>query len=152
MKKILAVLVAVLMLCGIGVGAVDSTTLSYTVEDAYTWTAPESIVFTTNVNNEAKTGSVSVSQNIIPNGKKLQIKVSPSQTAFTITSVEGATRDYVVKKAGTALAAGDMVLEVAAGTNTGSQELSFELQSVAVQKSGTYTGTMAFVAAIVDAS
>ncbi len=152
MKKLLVTISVLLCFLLVGVSAEnDSTQLNYTVESSYTWAAPANITFQNNINSEAKTGTLSVTENIIENGKKLHIIIDPAED-FLLTSTAGDTRTYVVKKGSSPLAAGATVIDVLAGTNTGSQELSFELQSVTTQKAGTYTGVCNFVASIVNAN
>ena len=153
MKKLLLVSLMTLLVCVLPVAASNdhSTELSYTVEEAYEWSAPADITFTNNINSESKTGSVSVTQNIIAGNKKLQIKIASGED-FKLTSAAGDFRTYQVKKGSDVLAAGAVVLEVASGVNTSSQELSFALQSAATQKAGTYTGICEFEAGIVSAS
>ena len=139
----------------LGVAAEDdnkSTNVNFTVSSSYTWSAPSDITFTTDAATDTKEGTVSVTKNVIPGDKKLRITVASSQANFNITSAEGAVRSYALKKGQTVLAAGNTVLDVVAGTNTGSQALTFNLLADANVKAGTYTGTCTFTAAIVDAS
>lgn len=129
------------------------TNITYTVAESYTWTAPADITFDQNANTNAKAGTFEVTENVISYGKKLSIKIADDEDFKLVDTVSPSnTRDYKVMKEGSELAAGGVVLEVAAGTNTGTQEVSFELQSVGVQKAGTYTGTANFVSSIIDAA
>jgi hypothetical protein len=152
-KKLLSLsIVFALLLMFVPVKASDTKTtdLSLTVSQTYEWSAPASITFTTNATNETKAGTVSVTSNVIPDGKKLVIKISSTED-FKMTSGT-AYRTYQVKKGSSVLAAGGTVLEVASGSNTGSQSLDFILQSVANPVAGTFTGTCDFEASIVNAS
>lgn len=125
------------------------TNFTYEVTETYKWEAPADITFDANTNTNSKTGTLSVLENVIPGGKKLSIKITDGQ-AFKITSAEGIERDYTVTGATAgSLAVGGTVLEVNAGTNTGSEELTFALQGVTVQQSGTYTGTLNFESAVI---
>jgi hypothetical protein len=154
MKKICLILLAALVLvCPVFASEnTHQTTLTYEVGEAYTWTAPAAITFVTNSNNDVEAGTVSVTSNVIAAGKKLQIKIDSGED-FLMTLTGGSdTRSYKVLIGETEKEAGDVVLEVLAGTNTGSQALNFALQSVSVQKAGTYSGTCNFVAAVVDAN
>lgn len=127
----------------------DDTLISYTVSESYTWTAPADITFTTSANSETKSGTVSVTTNVIGSGKKLVISIDSNEDfLLTDTADSNNTRSYQIKKGTTVLTKGASVLEVAAGTNTGSQALDFVLQSVTVQKAGTYKGTANFVSTI----
>lgn len=130
-----------------------NTTVEYNVTESYTWTAPADFSFTKNVNAENKNGTVQVTKNVIGSKKKLQISLDPN-AAFVLTDAANAgnTRTYTLKKGdanGTALSKGAVVLEVNAGTDKGSQGLTFGLNSAGVQKAGTYKGTLKFVSAIV---
>lgn len=155
MKKIcLVLLTALMIILPVFAQASDShqTTLNYEVGESYTWQAPADITFTTNINNESKAGTVQVTSNVIGAGKKLVISIDSNED-FLMTAASGSdTRAYKVFAGQTEKAAGASVLEVLAGTNTGSQELSFQLQSVSVQKAGVYSGTCNFSAAIENAS
>ncbi|MDY2731299.1 MAG: hypothetical protein SOV49_03220 [Erysipelotrichaceae bacterium] len=125
------------------------TNISYTVDETYKWAAPADITFDLNSNTNEKTGTLEVTENVIAGGKKLQIKITDGQE-FKITSAEGIKRDYTVTGATAgALSVGSVALEVNAGTNTGSDTLTFALQEVAVQQAGTYTGVLNFESAIV---
>lgn len=130
-----------------------NTTINYVVAESYTWSAPADFSFTQNVNSESKNGTVSVTKNVIGSKKKIQIGVDPNAT-FELADTADATnkRTYTLKKndaSQTALAKGSTVLEVNAGTNTGSQGVIFGLNGVSVQKAGTYNGTLNFTAKIV---
>lgn len=130
-----------------------NTTVKYVVAESYTWSAPASFSFTDNINTESKNGTVSVTKNVIGSKKKIQIGVDPN-AVFELADTADANnkRTYTLKKNDTnktALAKGSVVLEVNAGTNTGSQGVIFGLNSVSVQKAGTYKGTLNFTAKIV---
>lgn len=134
----------------------NSTTVNYVVTESYTWAAPANFSFTKNVNAENKSGTVAVTKNVIASKKKVQIKVA-DDAVFKLADTSNAanTREYTLKKgdaSGTALSAGSVVLEVNAGTNTGSQALTFGLKSVGVQKSGNYAGTLKFQSSVVAKS
>lgn len=59
------------------------------------------------------------------------------------------TRTYKIKKGSTVLDKGGVVLEVASGTNTGSASLTFAIDSVSVEKAGSFSGTANFVSSVV---
>lgn len=128
-----------------------STNLNYEVEESYKWEAPADIIFTNNIDAEAKGGTVKVLENIIAGDKTLIISIGSSEN-FKITSAEGVERDYRVKKDSEVLSAGSRVLIVPSGTNDGQQDLSFELQGIITgnlaQQAGTYTGTLNFEATL----
>ena len=136
------------------------TDVKYSVTAGYTWTIHSAIDFGSNAGvGETKTvenQSVSVSKNVIPNGKKLNIKVKGSgdNGAFQIKSTEGATLTYTIKDSNGEISANADVLNVAAGTNIGSTSLTFTLTtpSVSAETAGSYTGTVIYTASVVDAN
>lgn len=150
MKKVLIILTLIMCTfftaCPVAAES-QNTEINYTVAESYTWTAPAAITFTNNINTETKSGTLSVSENIITAGKTLTIKIANNED-FLLTGPQGDTRAFTVKKGSDTIAAGGTVLTVAAGTNTGTANLDFILTSVTVQKAGTYSGTCEFVASV----
>ena len=127
----------------------SSTTITYDVEQKFTWSVPEQIVFTKNQNTDSKTGTVKVTECTIPSGTTAVISIDQ------INPLKNGNdkREYKVLDNGTELNKGDKVLSVPAGTDISDpsksqKELTFELQYVDVQKAGTYTGTTVFKAEI----
>lgn len=127
------------------------TKLTYTVGESYKWSAPSDFTFTSNVDAETKTGTVSVLENIIAGGSTLKISIGPDEV-FKLTSDEGSTRDYKLLKDSNELVAGSEVLAVPSGVNEATQDLNFALQGVVggnvSQVAGTFRGTLNFVAGI----
>ena len=151
-----------------------TTTVKYEVTEGYTWSIPAVIDFgkdagvnKTNVNGTAKTtdgaatdSKVSVTKNVIAEGKKLQItaKGSGTEGAFTIKSKDGngskeLTYTIKVDSAAGAISAGASVLDVPAGTNTKDAKLTFTLSTTedAAETAGSYQGTVTYTASVVDA-
>lgn len=66
---------------------------------------------------------------------------------FELTDTANASnkRSYTVKDGSTVLSAGSEVLSIDAGTDTGSKNLNVQLDSVATEVAGSYTGTLRFV-------
>lgn len=130
------------------------TNIRYEVEESYKWSAPADITFTSNIDTETKTGTVSVIENIIPGDATLKISIGPDEV-FKLTSDEGIKRDYKVLKESDELAASSLVLAVASGVNEATQDLNFALQGVVngniSQVAGTFRGTLNFVANIESA-
>lgn len=138
-----------------------STNVTYKVDEAYTWSVPTEINFTSNatVTTAGTTGNeqdVYVSKNVIPETKKLHISLATNNT-FTIISEEGKgkTLNYTVKVVtnnvdGDVLKAGDTVLDVNAGTDTASTVLKFELTKDDVERAGEYKGTVSYESSVVD--
>ncbi len=162
-KATAAAMAAAMMVSMMGVTAFaenktsDSTTVNYTVEEAYTWSVPSEVTFTAGEGGNVVTADgedtnpqkVKVENNVIANTKKLQIALGSNQT-FKIISKEGAALSYKVTKNSSDLRSDSVVLEVVAGTNTGEQALTFTLTKDEVEKAGTYTGTLSYTASVVD--
>lgn len=169
MKKVLTtLLVCMCMLALVPFSAISaeegekSTNLTYQVDSAYEWAIHSDIDFGANKGVNQKSGviakissdniGVKVTKNVIPTGNVLQIKIKNTQE-FKIASA-GTELTYEVykgtTKTGTALAAGDVVLSVASGTNAGAQPLYFELSTStgAAEVAGTYNGTITYEAAL----
>lgn len=157
MKSAIAVAASVVALGGtvLPIAAEDkTTTINYVVDQSYSWTVPATVTFTQNNNGgaaDAKTGTVAVTKNVIGYGKTTRITIK-SDEDFTMKEKTDSTdtRTYKVflGSATTALAKGGAVLNVPAGTNTGNASLKFQMDSVSVQKAGTYTDTLNFTATI----
>lgn len=164
--KVLAAAMAVSMVMpGVNVLAADANTTSgttqvkYDVTQAYTWVVPTQIDFTnakdatvTTSGTSGNTQNVQVTNNVIPNGKKLHITIEKTTNSFSVISTEGAKLSYTVKvgENNTALAAGGTVLDVNAGTNKGSATLKFELTKDSVEKAGNYTDTITYKSEITN--
>lgn len=125
-----------------------TTTINYTVTEAFAWSVPASVTFAKN-GDATQTGTVTVTKNIIGSGKTLRIAINGDED-FTLKDGADAsnTRKYqaFVGSSTTALAKGGSVLNVAAGTNSGSAAMKFTLDTATVEKAGTYTDTLAFTA------
>lgn len=166
-NKILAAATAAAMMAsmgGMGVMAEDTktTTVKYDVTQSYTWSVPSTIDFTNAADSKVTTSgttgatqNVLVTKNVIPEGKKLQITAAGSGTdgAFTIVPKgKSHTLSYTLKAGSTAVTSGGSVLEVAAGTNTGSATLTFTLSKDATERADNYEGTVTYTVAVVDAA
>ena len=174
MKKFLTIMLAMLCICTMGIAAdpdTKTTTVEYAVDSAYTWAIHDGIDFGSNLgvgHNDATSSQtaqidsadngVTVSQNIIDDGKKLQITViGANMSSDQYRVVNGSTYlNYAISKnsdMSSPLGANAVVLEVAAGTNTGNQALYFRLNtgSAAAEVAGSYLDTLTYTAAIVHA-
>lgn len=143
-----------------------STDVKYEVNQGYTWSIHSEIDFGkdagTSKTVEKANNTVSVSNNIIPEGKKLQITVKGnnggSDTAstgngeFAILSGSNTRLTYTIKSGETNFSSGDSILDVNAGTNTDSKALTFTLSTTtgAAEVAGSYTGKVIYTANIVD--
>lgn len=148
----------------------DNTIVKYEVTEEYTWSIHSEIDFgkdnkvTGNDIVKDNNNTVSVSKNVIPDGKKLQITVKGngggettdgSDTSFVIAN--GDTKlNYTVKAGNTDITTNvTPVLEVAAGTNTGSANMTFTLSTKnttenAAEVAGSYVGKVIYTATIVN--
>ncbi len=151
-KATAAAMAAAMMVSMMGVTAfaaepdTKSTDVKYEVTQSYKWSVPSEVEFTqdTKVVSDQK---VEVTENIIPAGHSLQIALNEDNT-FKITSNEEAVLSYTVTGKQN-LNAGDAVLKVKAGVNSGEQALTFTLTKDNVEKAGTYTGTLSYTASVV---
>lgn len=169
-NKVLAVATAVTMMVpmvGMNVFAVEGTTnpttaktdVKYVVEGSYKWSIHSEINFGKNAGinqHVAKEGNkVQVTENIIPEGKKLNIKVAGSGDAGAFTITNGGTEvlTYHANNGGAKdIAVNGDVLNVNAGTNTGETTMKFTLDTTtkAAEVAGDYNGTLTYTASIVD--
>lgn len=170
-NKFMAATMAAAMMVSMGgmnVLAADtkSTDVKYSVTEGYTWSVPSEIDFTANdtVTANAENGKqqkVMVTKNVIGVGKKLQItaKGSGANDAFSIVSKNDSAStnkekvlNYSIKveSASTGLAVGETILELNAGTDTGSKALTFTLTKDSVEQAGDYNGTVTYTAAVVN--
>ena len=124
-----------------------TTDVKYLVEDSYKWSIHPEIDFGKNAGinqHVAKEGNnVEVTENIIPEGKKLNIKVAGSGDAGAFTITNGGAEDIAVN--------GD-VLNVNSGTNTGETTMKFTLDTTtkAAEVAGHYNGTLTYTASIIN--
>ena len=135
----------------------ESTTVKYAVTQGYEWTIHSEIDFGTDA-GVSKTvtkenNTVSVSKNIIPDGKKLNITVKGSGDNGEFQIENGNTvLSYVIKSEDKEITTGGEVMNVVAGTNTGSKDLTFVLTTGTgtAEVAGDYAGTVTYTASIVD--
>ena len=124
-----------------------TTDVKYLVEDSYKWSIHPEIDFGKNAGinqHVAKEGNnVQVTENIIPEGKKLNIKVAGSGDAGAFTITNGGAEVIAVN--------GD-VLNVNSGTNTGATTMKFTLDTTtkAAEVAGHYNGTLTYTASIIN--
>lgn len=168
-KGLVAGVVAVCMMGAMGVNAfaadingtsaqdtTASTTVKYEVTEGYTWSIHSEIDFGKNAGANSKTvektgNTVSVSKNIIPDGKTLKITVKGSGENGEYQIKNGNTiLNYTIKTDSTEIATGGNVLSVAAGTNADSKALTFTLTTGkgTAEVAGNYTGTVTYTASI----
>lgn len=136
-----------------------TTDVKYLVEDSYKWSIHPEIDFGKNAGinqHVAKEGNnVEVTENIIPEGKKLNIKVAGSGDAgaFTITNGGAEVLTYHANNGGAEdIAVNGDVLNVNSGTNTSETTMKFTLDTTtkAAEVAGHYNGTLTYTASIIN--
>lgn len=136
-----------------------TTDVKYLVEDSYKWSIHPEIDFGKNAGinqHVAKEGNkVEVTENIIQEGKKLNIKVAGSgnEGAFTITNGGTEVLAYHANNGGVEdIAVNGDVLNVNSGTNTGETTMKFTLDTTtkAAEVAGHYNGTLTYTASIIN--
>ena len=136
-----------------------SADVKYWVEDSYKWSIHPEIDFGKNAGinqHVAKEGNnVQVTENIIPEGKKLNIKVAGSGDAGAFTITNGGTEvlAYHANNGGAEdIAVNGDVLNVNSGTNTGETTMKFTLDTTtkAAEVAGHYNGTLTYTASIIN--
>lgn len=136
-----------------------TTDVKYLVEGSYKWSIHPEIDFGKNAGinqHVAKEGNnVEVTENIIPEGKKLNIKVAGSGDAgaFTITNGGAVVLTYHANNGGAEdIAVNGDVLNVNSGTNTGETTMKFTLDTTtkAAEVAGHYNGTLTYTASIIN--
>ena len=162
--KVLAATMAVSMMipmAGTSVLAAEpdtkQTQVKYEVTQGYEWTIHSDIDFGNDkgVNTTVKKDNniVAVNKNIIPDGKTLKITVKGSGTAGAYEIKNGnTTLNYTIKDGESEIATGGDVMNVGAGTNSDSKDLTFVLTTGngTAEVAGNYTGTVTYTASIVD--
>ena len=128
-----------------GKGA-STTTVTYSAEDAWKVTIPETITI-----GGQDPITVSASEVKIEKGKKLKVTVS-SANGWKVKSGDKEL-DYELKKGGTTLDndSNNTVLEVEAGTPTGSETLTANMKDTAANYSTggeSYTDTLTFTVTV----
>lgn len=136
-----------------------TTDVKYLVEDSYKWSIHPEIDFGKNAGinqHVAKEGNkVEVTENIIQEGKKLNIKVAGSGDAgaFTITNGGSEVLTYHANNGGAEdIAVNGDVLNVNSGTNTGETTMKFTLDTTtkAAEVAGQYNGTLTYTTSIIN--
>lgn len=148
-------------------GTIDPTTattnVTYEVTQGYEWNIHTDINFGTDTAQQ-QGGTVSVTKNVIPDGKKLEITVrgngGGNQTedlqdkSFKVAN--GSTKlNYTVTKGEESIAIEGKVLDVPAGKATDSTTLTFNLTTNSgeeneSQVAGHYSGKLIYTASIVN--
>ena len=120
----------------------QTTIVTYTKPQAYTWSVPATIVAGTT----DATGSVSASDVIIASGKELNISITEGldeESKITLTDAAEGAGSNVIKAKVTFNA-----VSVASGATTGTTQTLTIAAPENVTIAGTYTGTLTFTAAV----
>ena len=162
MKKIIALVVAIVMMAAMAVPAFadisvngtavtnsTSTLLEYGVAQVYEVTIPAEV----DLNEENPTANVALANGFcLPFGESLKIRVDNSKDAWKLTDTANSDNviSYTVKKGETNVAKNDIILEVAAVANSANAGTSVDLSFVFTKPSfaGTYQDTLTFTASL----
>ena len=136
----------------------QSTTLNYEVGSHYQWGIHSDIDFGADagVNKTVdRTGNkVNVLENVIPEGKYLNISVkgSGANDAFTVNNGGSEVLNYDVSDDNGAVGVNGNVLSVPAGTNTATQNMGFKLNTTkkSAEVAGQYNGRVIYNASVGD--
>ncbi len=134
-----------------------TTEVKYQVEESYEWSIHTEIDFGKNAGSKTTVAkadnAVAVTKNVLLEGNKLKITVKGSGTngAFSINNGKTEVLKYAINDGAADLAVDGTVLEVNAGTNTGSKALKFTLSTADRDSeiAGSYTGTVTYTAQVV---
>lgn len=136
----------------------QSTTLNYEVGSHYQWEIHSDIDFGADAGANKivdRTGNkVNVLENVIPEGKYLNISVKGSGTndAFTVNNGGSEVLNYDVSDDNGAVGVNGNVLSVPAGTNTATQNMNFKLNTTkkSAEVAGQYNGRVIYNASVGD--
>ena len=115
--------------------SVKTTDVKYRADSHYTWNIHDAVDFGKDggINQQIvkQSNKVSVSENVIAEGQSLSISIKGNgdNNAFTISNGKTEALDYTVKKENTNIQTGTEILNIPAGTNTGSTNLTFTLNT-----------------------
>ena len=160
MKKTLALLAALLVAASsaASVSAVEiisagsgTTPLTYTVGSSYTVTIPEGITLAENIGTAES--QVSATGVLLNEGKTLYVKISNAANKiegkdFRLFTGDSTYLDYTIQKKDndTNLKISDTVLEIPAGSTSGS--IALDIAAATATIAGTYTDTLTFAVSV----
>ena len=136
----------------------QSTTLNYEVGSHYQWEIHSDIDFGADAGANKtvdRTGNkVNVLENVIPEGKYLNISVKGSgvNDAFTVSNGGSEVLNYDVSDDNGAVGVNGNVLSVPADTNTATQNMGFKLNTTkkSAEVAGVYNGRVIYNASVGD--
>lgn len=162
MKKIISLALAVMMIATMSVTAFAATIengtgtveVTYGVSESYTVTIPADITLTANQESDME---ISASDVVIPYGNELTVSISSTNYTdskwYLVEAANTANKlEYSVKNGENAVASGDTILTVAAGTaENQTVNLTTKLVGTATH-SGTYKDTLTFSVSVASSS
>ena len=122
-----------------------STDVTYTSNAAYTVTIPATVAL-------GETATISAENVVLNAGEQLNVTLSgtsETDNAFKLTTATDSLT-YTVSKGEDSVSVGDVVLNVAAGTTSGSSDLKFN-EPATTPNAGDYTGTVTFTISVKSA-
>ena len=143
MKKLLAIILAALMIaaCSVTAFAADTTTVTYEVQPTYTVSIPASVT----LGDAAVTADVTASDVILESGKKIKVELTSASNTASGSTFNAKNGDSTVTYTITgdkAIAVGDTV---ATFTADGSKTLTFSAaDKSAATTAGEHTETLTF--------
>lgn len=156
MKKLLALVLAVIMLCSLSVTAlaaslnesnkVGTVTVSYGVDEGYVVTIPADVA----VSTAGVEATLSASHVLLPSGKTLTVTVS-SANGFKL-KYESSQIPYTVSVDNTKQTTATFpALSILSGTTSGSVKLTFQTTAADIAgatKAGSHTDTLTFTCGV----
>ena len=143
MKKLLAIILAALMIaaCSVTAFAADTTTVTYEVQPTYTVSIPAAVT----LSDADVTADITASDVVIENGSQITVKLTAASNTASGSTFNAKNGDSTVTYTITgdeAIAVGDTV---ATFTADGSKTLTFSAaDKSATTKSGEHTETLTF--------
>ena len=143
MKKILAIILAALMIaaCSVTAFAADTTTVTYEVQPTYTVSIPASVT----LSDADVTADITASDVVIENGSQITVKLTAASNTASGSTFNAKNGDSTVAytiTADSAVAVGDTV---ATFTADGSKPLTFPAaDKSAATTAGEHTETLTF--------
>lgn len=147
MKKLLAIIIAAVMIaaCSVTAFAADTTTVTYEVQPTYTVSIPASVT----LSDADVTADVTASDVILESGKKIKVKLTSASNTASGSTFNAKNGDSTVTYTITgdeAIAVGDTV---ATFTANGSKTLTFSAaDKSAATVAGSHTETLTFTVSV----
>ena len=150
MKKLIALVIAIVMMAALAVPAFaatvtaagsSNTEVSYEPSASYTVTIPDSATI-------GSTATVSVSNAVLAANTQIKITVAPQAGDTWVLANGDETLNYTITKGNDQILKGGVVHTHAAGAADSSTELAFALEAGQNPKAMKYTQTITFTVAV----